>query len=351
VSSRADPPQGARREPPAASVPAVWWAVLALVPGLLGLALWLDPGRGASDLSRAQLEIARLGLPVLAAGVFLVWCLRRTITADLRAVATRWRTAPERIAAGELVAPGPPRPAAVALWLALAAWAVAVALGLARGAAWLEWATRENGLLETATVLAYLAGVVLALRAWRGSLRRRRSLRALALLGLAGACFLIAAEETDWGQTYLRYETPDAFRDANIQQDFSLHNLAPPSAVPGTRWANWLLTILAALGGGALPVLLVSAAPFRRAAWALDVPLPPWWTQAVFLLAAFVPEVPGVWDRENVGSELREFSIAMGALAWLAAVAFAAPRPADEEPAAQRATGSGSAFPDARRPG
>lgn len=305
------------REPAAATLPWLWHAVLALVPALVLAALWIDPARASSDLARAQLEIARVGLPVLAAGVFGVWLLRRTITADVGAVFTRWQAAPAELVAEDLIPSLAPPLLPRILWFALAAWALTVTVGLVRASSWVQTATNENGLLETATVLAYLGGMVFAAIGWRRSLRRPRSLRAVLLLGLAAACFLIAAEETDWGQTYLRYATPGAFEDANIQQDFSLHNLAPPSAVPGTRWANWLLRLLALLGGAVLPLLLWRAAIFRRFAWALEAPLPPWWAQAVFFVAVWIPDLPERFARENVGSELREFSIAVAVLVWL----------------------------------
>lgn len=310
-----------------APLPWIWHAVLAAGPALGVLAALLDPSLAESALAHAQLEIVRGALGAAAAALLGVWLLRRTITADVRGTLARWRAARRDPRPSALVPGVGPSGFAIVLWIALAAWGLSVAGGLAVGARWLELVTYENGPLETATVVAYGAAAILALSAFRRERRADgaggRSLRPALLLALAASCFLIAGEETDWGQTYLGYETPAAFQDANIQHDFSLHNLAPPGAVPATRWANWLLRLLALMGGGVLPLLLWRAPWLRRLSFALDAPLPPWWSQVVLLLAVFIPDLPGVYERNNVGSELREFSISVAVLVWLLATRLA----------------------------
>lgn len=296
-----------------------WHLALGGAGALVAMALLLDPAAGASSLENAQRQIAQVGLGALAVALVGLWLLRRRLSADASIAAGRWRDAPA-LAPASMVPSLRPRGFAGAMWLLLAVWSVAVVVGLWTTAQWVVDATWENGLLETATVLGYGLAAVLAV------LCARRGVRADAPGGarrwwfvlLAAGCLLIAGEETDWGQTYLQYDTPDAFREANIQSDFSLHNLAPPSVVPGTRWANWLLRTLGWVGGGLLPVLLFASATVRRAIFALEFPVPPAWCMAVLFLAAWIPEFEGLYIRNNIGSELREFSISVAIFVWLA---------------------------------
>ena len=302
-------------------LPPHWSWHLALVGALalVVVALGIDPAAGGTSLQEAQRQIAQVGLGVLAVGFVVLWLLRRTLSADLRALAARFRDAPAEIAPARLIPPVTPPALRRVLWVAFVAWVIAVAVGLSLQAEWVADATFENGLLETATVLCYLAAAVFA-----GICARRlsragagRGVGRWIYIALAAGCFLIAAEETDWGQTYLQYETPKAFEEANIQKDFSLHNLAPPSAVPGTRWANWLLRSLAWLGGGVLPLLIFASATVRRSLFALEFPVPPVWCMVMLFVSAWIPEFESLYIRNNVGSELREFSISVAIVVWL----------------------------------
>jgi hypothetical protein len=87
-----------------------------------------------------------------------------------------------------------------------------------------------------------------------------------------------------------------------------------------------VLTLLALGLGGVVPLLLFACAPFRRLVFALDVPLPPYWSQAVLFCAAWIPEIEGRFIRNNVGSELREVTIAVAICVWLANVEAREPR-------------------------
>ena len=297
------------------------WHVALVLAGGLALGAWLiDPATGGDDRNIAQLRIARVGLFVLAAGLVGLWALRRSLEADIRTAIQRWHDAPSPLSPGDVVPGFRSRAAGVVAWGAALLWFGAVGIGLGLHARWPYHLTFENGPLETLTVLGYLGGFLLSLRAlWLVARERSasgRPRRWFLVLGALG-CFLIAAEETDWGQTYLRYETPETFDEVNIQGDLSLHNLALPEAVGVTRWANWGLRLIAwTLGGGVALLILVSGA-FRRLMWALDVPVPPWWSMAVLFAAAWIPEIEGVYDRNNVGSELREVTIAVAVAVWM----------------------------------
>ncbi len=38
--------------------------------------------------------------------------------------------------------------------------------------------------------------------------------------------FMLFGEEISWGQRLLGFETPEAFKEINVQDEFNLHNLA-----------------------------------------------------------------------------------------------------------------------------
>lgn len=314
------PPQATQR----GGAPHPAWHVALLLAGLsVAVAVWIDPEAMADGKEAAQLRIARVGLGLVAAGLVAVWALRRMLQQDLAILVDRYRGAPERIDRGRLVAALEPARWRPVAWGTAAVWFGAIASGLATGAGWVERWTSENGVFETITVLAYLGGAGFALRTVWPSLRggfRPGTLRRWFLLAAAAGCFLIAAEETDWGQTYFEYATPETFEHANIQNDLSLHNLALPESFGVTRWANWVLTLMALGLGGIVPLLLFTSAPFRRLVHALDLPLPPYWSQAVLFFAALIPEIEGRFIRNNVGSELREVTIAVAICVWLASV-------------------------------
>jgi len=288
---------------------------------LVAAALGIDTETAVDARSAGQLRIARVGLGLLAAIAVGVWGLRRMLQEDIETAIDRFRSAPESIERSSLVSSFEPGGLRTFAWLGAVVWFVAISIGLANGSAWVEYSTIENGIFETITVIAYLGGAYIAARALWPALRagfRAGDLRRWFLVAAVAGCFLIAAEETDWGQTYLQYATPEAFENANIQGDLSLHNLALPESVGVTRWANWVLRVMAVVLGGVVPLLLYTCAPFRRLIHALDVPLPPWWSQAVLLAAALTPEIEGRFGRNNVDSELREVAVSVAVLVWIA---------------------------------
>lgn len=306
---------------PGAAPHPVWHLVLVLAGVAVAGALWIDPEASADGKIAAQLRIARVGSGLIAALLVGVWGLRGMLQADLAAVVERFRSAPDPIDRSRIVTPFEPEQLHRAAIAGALAWFAAIALGLATGAGWVERWTSENGVFETITVVAYLGGAIAAVRGLWPFVRagfRAGELRRWFLLAAAAGCFLIAGEETDWGQTYLRYATPETFEHANIQSDLSLHNLALPESFGVTRWANWVLTLMAAGLGGLVPLLLFASSGFRRLVHALDVPLPPYWCQAVLFAAALIPEIEGRFVRNNVGSELREVTIAVAIFVWIA---------------------------------
>lgn len=84
---------------------------------------------------------------------------------------------------------------------------------------------REDGIVEWATALAFLAAGgfagLLALRLWRD----RRAVLAVMYLGLAIGMVFAMVEEISWGQRILDLETPDEFVEHSTKEEINLHNL------------------------------------------------------------------------------------------------------------------------------
>ncbi len=90
--------------------------------------------------------------------------------------------------------------------------------------------TREDGLVETATVLMWLlAAVTYVDVAWLSIGRRARGLGSartpfVGALAMAGVSLLIALEEMSWGQRIFDVDAPTAVEFVNRQDEINLHN-------------------------------------------------------------------------------------------------------------------------------
>lgn len=143
--------------------------------------------------------------------------------------------------------------------------ALAAVLGLvhARAEEMLDgWAT-EDGLIETAQVLLFLAAALTC--AW--GLRRGTAVR-WAWPILFGSV-LLALEEIDWGQRILGYSTPDALEVNNRQQSFNVHNLA--GVHENIRALGICLLLVAFVG---LPLLARTSTRGRGLLERLRLPVP-----------------------------------------------------------------------------
>lgn len=111
-------------------------------------------------------------------------------------------------------------------------WPLTLLVGLAAGglvlAPWPDLVRRvlasEAGVVETATVLVALFGAACALRvalAWR---RLPSPWLGLWFLVFGLGLLVVAGEEASWGQHWLRFATPEAWAERNLQQETNLHN-------------------------------------------------------------------------------------------------------------------------------
>ncbi|MET0514324.1 MAG: hypothetical protein ABW047_03220 [Nitrospiraceae bacterium] len=259
--------------------------------------------------------------------------LRRILSRDWRAALTRRGIGPAP-SVRDIIPAVLHYPLQTGLWLTLALWTIWVLWTLAVDDRLAESLTLENGLLQNITVLCY---AVAAMFLFGLSRRARPGLGHWWLLTLTLGCLGVAGEEINWGQSVLQYETPEFLAHTNIQQEVSLHNIELPG-LPGRHWSNDVLLLISLFGGAVLPILLLISPHIRRLVWIAEIPLPPWFSQGCFLVAALIPrdgDLLGRLSRDNIPSELREVTIAFAMLIWAWAL--------------WRTTGQGNQYPGSCR--
>jgi hypothetical protein len=280
---------------------------------------WFSSDHHITEGGKKYLNFFRYGLLVMAAGCIVSWNLRKKITSYFRVAVERWKESPSNIDASSVVPPVHQVVLRKVLLLILSLWTVFAVISLVPGYdTWAAHLTVENGVTETLTVIFYLFAGVMAIILAMQSLRHNSGnvFFHLWLLGLAAGCLFVAAEETNWGDLYLHYKSGEFIRTINYQHDVSLHNIALPFI--GSYWANKLLQIMAICAGVLLPLLIRYSKSIRRILWAVEFPIPPWLSQACFLVAALIPQDQMVQlQSANIPSELREVTISFGVAIWL----------------------------------
>lgn len=93
----------------------------------------------------------------------------------------------------------------------------------------IEFLFAKEGALELVTFLALAGSAVLCWLAARNQLRSSRAMAsrasALCYAVLGVGLFVVGMEEISWGQTYLRWQTPESWAAINSQQETTVHNL------------------------------------------------------------------------------------------------------------------------------
>ncbi len=306
------------------------WHALILIAGLLILAVlfldekmvkyWFFADHRISDEKISTfLNFFKFVMIVLSGGCLVFWFLRKVIAGDWRKIIVRWREIPYRVDVSAIIPASPSPHLTKSLSLLLLIWMVGVAISLIPGNETLAAIlTEESGFLETLTVLFYLFSGIVSLKLVFPLFGRdaKGGLLRWWLLGLTIGCLFIAAEEINWGELYLHFEAGDFIRKVNCQNDVSLHNVPLPFI--GAYWANDLAQAISICAGVLLPLLIWVSKFFRRLVLALEIPLPPWLSQAYFAVAAFIPQDNVIKLKSaNIPSELREVTISIGVAIWL----------------------------------
>ena len=270
-------------------------------------------------LAKARQHLLFVGCLIVSGGCLILWLLRQTISDDWSASTSR----PISPTALDIRHIGPGNfpftyetvfRSLLVLWASWISWSLIMDDRLAAAL------TLENGLLQDATVTLY----VIAAFFFLGSLFRtmasgaRVGLTKWWFLVLSVGCIGVAGEEINWGQSVMPYATPDFLVRTNIQQEVSLHNIELPG-LGGRHWSNAVLWVISLIGGVALPLLLLLSGWTRRFVRMLDIPIPPWTSQAFLFVAAIIPPdgiVLGRLSRDNIPSELREVTVACAMMLW-----------------------------------
>ncbi|MCC2642049.1 MAG: hypothetical protein K0S45_2462 [Nitrospira sp.] len=298
----------------------IWHAFLALAFLMACMAAFFYfQSVDEQSIAEARRHLLILGCLIVSLGGLMLWFLRRTICHDWH-VSTSREVLPAMV---QVNAIGPrPLPFFVrkSLLCLLVLWA-----------SWISWSlliddrvaaklTIENGLLQDVTVALY----VLATFFFFASFSRTRAFGSQGglmkwwMLFLSVGCIGVAGEEINWGQSLVQYSTPDFLVRTNIQEEVSLHNIELPG-LPGRHWSNAALWVISLVGGAVLPLCLLFSQSVRRLVVSLDVPTPPWTSQAYFLVSALIPPDGALLDqlsRENIPSELREVTVAFAMAVW-----------------------------------
>ncbi len=137
------------------------------------------------------------------------------------------------------------------LWLPLAAGIIQAVIEVALDTRILEIIHSEYGPHELLEFIIITIAAVIAARIFF-QMDRASNRWLTAWIGIAAfCCFYVSIEEMSWGQTVLRWNTPEFWAQVNVQDETNLHNTS--------TWLNQkpriLLEIGVAVGGLLIPCL------------------------------------------------------------------------------------------------
>lgn len=131
-----------------------------------------------------------------------------------------------------------------------------------------KWFTGEDGFAETMQVIFYALALVFCVFVIVNLLRgNRRALAGLYMVVAFGLVFMLG-EELSWGQRIVGWDTPDAMREINKQEETNLHNIYGVGST-----FKWLQLVVGAYGT-LLPLLVWRLRGLRRFRGFLDRVVP-----------------------------------------------------------------------------
>jgi len=147
---------------------------------------------------------------------------------------------------------------------------------------------REDGLVEYGTAIALLLASMTLLR--NGLSLRSKGLKLAAGLTFfyAFMFFFGAGEEISWGQRIFGWETPDALKEMNRQDETTLHNLEFGGVALTKHLFGPVLTASILLYLLVLPLLYPRLSGLRRGIDRIALPVPGLRHSALALLASLV---------------------------------------------------------------
>ncbi len=163
---------------------------------------------------------------------------------------------------------------------------------------------REYTMVEMATAFAFLAATLIATQTAIRHARLGGKVQPIAFFVFAAIAFVMAMEETQWGQPILGYEIPGWMIEVNEQGEFTFHNIGAAQGraevfyfafvvavavlylprmpgIPSYIWSDFkpkraLLPLLGCIAFTALlkavdPLLIPAAAPAGAVRWTTEI--------------------------------------------------------------------------------
>jgi uncharacterized membrane protein YraQ (UPF0718 family) len=143
---------------------------------------------------------------------------------------------------------------------------------------------QEDGLIEWLTVLGLLAASVVSLYRAIALYRHKPWPFFLTNFVLGILLFIAAGEEISWGQRVLGIQTPEYFKEHNLQAETNLHNLKINGIEVNRFVFSYLLIGVLVIYLGIFPILYRKSAAMKRAIDHWGIPLPQLYQVLAFLL-------------------------------------------------------------------
>ena len=171
----------------------------------------------------------------------------------------------------------------------------------------------EDGLIESLSAVLFgiscIGFVVVAARS--GFLRDKKCWwRYLFVFGWALLMFVFMGEEISWGQRIFGFETPQSIADANIQEEFNLHNL---NLIESTKYR--LLSLMMLITGVLLPAFALWDRG-RQLIQRLAFPVMPIAYSGFFVLSYLFGKYYYTILPRDSSTEVRELLMAIGMFAF-----------------------------------
>ena len=152
----------------------------------------------------------------------------------------------------------------------------------------LIWITDEDSFAESVSAICYLVAAGLFFIEWIHARYRN-----IFVLGYALLFLVVGGEEISWGQRIIGMQTPDAFKELNVQKETNLHNI--DGIHQHVRAIGLLVVLTIAV---LMPVTNRWITSMRDLYSRLTIPIVPLWTLPLTILALSFMVVPRVfWNR------------------------------------------------------
>ncbi len=177
----------------------------------------------------------------------------------------------------------------------------------------------EYGYIENMTVVFALVAMVYTIKIYRLDVSFPKGIKPFVLLS-GVAMFFFAGEELSWGQWFFLWDTPEAWREINLQGETNIHNLSRVLS----KYPRHVITLVCFVVGVIMPFMLIRRQKQGRVVsdyWHWLVPTVRLVLICLIVSFATTParilnhydliESKSYWDMALPSSECREYFIAM----------------------------------------